>query len=70
MANLTAPMSGKVFKINVAVGDKVEVDDEVIVLEAMKMETPIFAADAGTVKEIKVNEGDNVGDDDVLVVIE
>lgn len=70
MANLTAPMSGKVFKINVAVGDKVEVDDEVIVLEAMKMETPIFASDAGTVKEIKVSEGDNVGDDDVLVVIE
>ncbi len=70
MANLTAPMSGKVFKINVAVGDKVEVDDEVIVLEAMKMETPIFASDAGVVKEIKVNEGDNVSDDEVLVVIE
>lgn len=70
MADLTAPMSGKVFKVNVNVGDRVEIDDEVVVLEAMKMETPIFATDAGVVKEIKVKEGDNVSDDDVLVIIE
>jgi len=70
VAELTAPMSGKVFKVNVSVGDQVEIDDEVIVLEAMKMETPIFATDPGVVKEIRVKEGDNVSDDDVLVVIE
>lgn len=70
MASVNAPMEGKVFKINVSVGDKVQMDDEIIVLEAMKMETPIYAADSGTVKEIKVKEGDSVSEDQVLLVIE
>lgn len=70
MADMKSPISGKVFKINVAVGDKVEMDDEVMVLEAMKMETPIFSDDAGTVKEIKVSVGDAVAEDQVLIVIE
>ncbi len=70
MADLIAPMSGKVQKVLVAVGDKVEVDDEVIILEAMKMESPIFAPESGTVKEIKVNAGDNVAEEQVLIVIE
>lgn len=70
MINITSPIGGKVWKINVSVGDKVEVDDEVIILEAMKMETPVFADDAGTVAELKVKEGDEVSEGDVLVVIE
>lgn len=70
MPNLIAPVPGKVFKVNVAPGDAVDVDDEVIVLESMKMETPIFSPVAGTVVEVLVKEGDVVNEEDILAVIE
>jgi len=70
MPELTAPIAGNVWKILIAVGDKVELDDEVIILEALKMETPIYSDDSGTVTAIKVKEGDAVNDGDVLVVID
>jgi len=69
MADLIAPIAGNVWKINVAVGEKVEIDDEVIILEALKMETPIFCDEGGTITEIKVKEGDVVNEGDVLAVI-
>jgi acetyl-CoA carboxylase biotin carboxyl carrier protein len=64
-----APMPGKVAKILVNVGDKVAEDDELLMLEAMKMENPIFAPTGGSVGEIRVKEGDSVSADQVLVVI-
>jgi acetyl-CoA carboxylase biotin carboxyl carrier protein len=70
MPELTAPIAGNVWKILVAVGDKVEMDDEVIILEALKMETPIYCEDNGTISEIKIKEGDAVKEGDVLVVID
>ena len=70
MGNLIAPLAGNVWKINVAVGDVVEIDDEVVILEALKMETPIYASDAGTVVKITVKEGESVSEDQVLIVIE
>ena len=70
MANLEAPMAGKVMEINVAVGDTIAEDDEVMVVEAMKMENPIFATEGGVVKEIKVKEGQAIGEGDVLLVLE
>jgi acetyl-CoA carboxylase biotin carboxyl carrier protein len=53
----------------VNVGDKVQADDELIILEAMKMENPICASSAGTVKEIKVKEKDKVDTNQVLIVL-
>ncbi|MDH3453621.1 MAG: biotin/lipoyl-binding carrier protein [Desulfuromonadales bacterium] len=70
MPELLAPIAGNVWKILVAVGDKVELDDELIILEALKMETPIYSDDSGTVSEIRVKEGDSVQDGDVLVIID
>lgn len=70
MSDVTAPMAGKVIDVKVNVGDTVSEDDDLIILEAMKMEMPIVAPAAGTVKEIKCKKGDSVGADDVLVVIE
>lgn len=70
MSDVTAPMAGKVIDVKVNVGDTVNEDDDLIILEAMKMEMPIVAPEAGTVKEIKCKKGDSVGADDVLVVIE
>ena len=70
MAEITAPIGGSVWKINVAVGDKVEADDEIITLEALKMETPIYAPEDGTVVSISVQEKDKVNENQVLAVIE
>lgn len=70
MSDVTAPMAGKVMDVKVNVGDTVNEDDDLIILEAMKMEMPIVASTSGTVKEIKCKKGDSVGADDVLVVIE
>ena len=70
MSDVTDPMAGKVMDVKVNVGDTVNEDDDLIILEAMKMEMPIVASASGTVKEIKCKKGDSVGADDVLVVIE
>jgi acetyl-CoA carboxylase biotin carboxyl carrier protein len=70
MPELTAPIAGNVWKILVKVGDQVELDDEMIILEALKMETPIYCDDSGTVTAIKVKEGDAVNEGDLLVVID
>ncbi len=50
-----APMVGKILKIEKNVGDHVDEDDVVIVMEAMKMEIPIVAPASGTLKEVKVD---------------
>jgi biotin carboxyl carrier protein len=69
MPDITAPMPGKIFEVNVAPGDAVDADQEVIILEAMKMEMPIVATKAGTVKSVNCNPGDAVQGGDVLVTI-
>ena len=53
-----------------AVGDEAEAGQPLLVLEAMKMENNINADKAGTVKEIKVSEGDSVGSGDTVAIIE
>jgi len=65
-----APMPGNILEIIVNVGDAVQEDDELLILEAMKMENPICAPAAGTVKEIKIKAKDVVETDQVLVIIE
>ena len=70
MSDVTAPMAGKVIEVKVQVGDSVSEDDEVIILEAMKMEMPIVAPASGKVSEVKCQKGDSVAADDVLMVIE
>ena len=67
---ILVPMSGMIAKILVNVGDQIDEDDELLVLEAMKMENPIFSTAAGVVKEIKVTVGQSVNADQVLVLIE
>jgi acetyl-CoA carboxylase biotin carboxyl carrier protein len=70
MNEVLASMAGSVWKILVKVGDQVEEDQDVVILESMKMEIPIAAEFDGTVKEVKVNEGDFVNEGDVIVVVE
>lgn len=70
MADIAAPMGGKVIDVNVNVGDAVNEGDEVLILEAMKMELPVVANESGTVKEVKCKKGDAVEAEAVLVVLE
>ena len=63
-------MGGKVIEVKVKQGDVVNEGDEVIILEAMKMELPVAANTSGTVKEVKCNKGDAVGAEAVLVELE
>lgn len=67
--DIPASITGNVWKILVKVGDDVEEDDEVAILESMKMEIPIESPDDGTVTEIRVAEGDAVQEGDVLFVL-
>lgn len=66
---IKAPMGGKVIKLLVKVGDKIAEDDEVAVLEAMKMELPILSEDDGTVAEVKVEEGQTVEEGLIICVL-
>ena len=66
---LKAPLPGTINTINVKVGDKVNVGDVVLVLEAMKMQNNIEAETAGTVTSILVNPGDSVMEGAVLLTI-
>lgn len=70
MSEVTAPMGGKIIDIKVQVGDTLNEGDEVIILEAMKMELPIVTNESGTVKEIKCKKGDAVDAEAVLAVLE
>ena len=63
------PMPGKILDVLVKVGDQVQEDDEIIMLEAMKMENPIYAPASGTVKEIKVKANDSVETQQVMMII-
>jgi biotin carboxyl carrier protein len=63
-------MVGKIVSVSVKVGDKIKEDDQVAVLEAMKMEMPIVAPASGTVKEILVAPGQEVEAEAVIAVIE
>ncbi|MDM8516946.1 acetyl-CoA carboxylase biotin carboxyl carrier protein subunit [Desulfobacterales bacterium HSG16] len=67
---VVAPLAGKIISIDTVKGAKIEEDEEVVVIEAMKMETPIFAPCDGTIAEIRVKEGDEVEEDDVIAIIE
>nr|MBL0732411.1 acetyl-CoA carboxylase biotin carboxyl carrier protein subunit [Desulfobacterales bacterium] len=57
---IVSPMPGTIIEVLVKTGDKVSADDELIILESMKMENPICASSDGTVTEVKVEEQDKV----------
>ena len=70
MADVTAHITGTIFKIETEVGASVTAGDEMIILESMKMEIPIEAPIDGVVKEILVEEGQAVEEGEVVAVVE
>jgi pyruvate carboxylase subunit B len=67
---VTAPMPGKIVKLLVKAGDKVQARQGVVVVEAMKMENELRARAAGTVSEVRVTEGTSVEAGAILVILE
>jgi biotin carboxyl carrier protein len=65
-----APMPGKIVKIMVKVGDAVDVKQQVVIVEAMKMENPVLARAKGTVKAVNFAVGDQVDTEKVIVELE
>jgi acetyl-CoA carboxylase biotin carboxyl carrier protein len=70
MKRIVSNMAGVVLEVLVKTGDQVVVDQDVVMLESMKMQIPVQATAAGTVTAIKVNAGDFVDDGDVLLEVE
>ena len=68
--DIKAHITGVVFQITSKPGDCVAAGDPVIVLESMKMEIPVEAPRAGTVKEIRVTEGQTVQEGETVAVLE
>jgi biotin carboxyl carrier protein len=65
--DVTSPLAGKVVSIDVQPGQKVEAGAQLLTLEAMKMNTYVFAPAAGTVQEVLAAPGDAVAEGQVLV---
>ncbi|TMB47682.1 MAG: biotin/lipoyl-binding carrier protein [Chloroflexi bacterium] len=70
MIEIKAELVGSVWKIKTQPGAQVGEEEELLILESMKMEIPVTAPRAGTVKEIRVKEQDVVKEGQVLVVLE
>ena len=65
-----AELTATVWKVVTEEGATVAEGDELVILESMKMEIPVVATVAGTVKEMRVSEEDRISDGDVVAVIE
>jgi acetyl-CoA carboxylase biotin carboxyl carrier protein len=66
---VTAHITGTVWKIEASVGDSVQEGDTIVILESMKMEMPVEAPTSGSITEIRAAEGAAVSEGDVLAVI-
>jgi len=70
MKRIVSNMAGVVLEFLVKPGEKIAVEQDVVMLESMKMQIPIQSTVNGVVKTIRVNEGDFVDDGDVLIEVE
>ena len=68
--DVEAQIAGNLWKIEKSVGDMVEEEDVLMIIESMKMEIPVEAPCGGRVAEIRVAEGDSIEEGAVLAVIE
>ncbi len=70
MKRIVSNMAGVVVEFLVKPGELISVDQDVVMLESMKMQIPVQATASGTVKALKANEGDFVNEGDVLIEVE
>lgn len=70
VVNVKSEIAGNVWKIQLKTGDRVDVDGEIMILESMKMEIPVLSPKAGVIKEIRVSEGEAIGEGQLVAVID
>ena len=70
LVDVKTEITGNVWKIVAKVGDELEEDEPILILESMKMEIPVSAPETGTVREILVAEGDVVSEGTVVARLE
>jgi len=63
-------IAGNVWKIEASIGDRLEEEGTILILESMKMEIPVLAPRAGTLREIKVAEGEAVAEGQVVAFLD
>ncbi len=66
---IAADVAGKVWKVEGRVGVRIAADEVILVLESMKMEIPVVAPQAGTLVELRVAEGDRVGEGEIVALL-
>lgn len=67
--SIRSEITGTVWQIRVKIGESVNEEDPIMILESMKMEIPVLSPDAGVVKEILVGEGEAVAEGQVVAVL-
>ncbi|MBW2024794.1 MAG: acetyl-CoA carboxylase biotin carboxyl carrier protein subunit [Deltaproteobacteria bacterium] len=70
LIEVRSPMAGKIISVKVNAGDMVAEEDELVIMEAMKMEIPIVAPSSGRIRDIKIEPGQEVEAESVIAVIE
>jgi biotin carboxyl carrier protein len=70
LVNVKSEIAGNVWKIQLRPGDKVEAEGEILILESMKMEIPVLSPRAGIIREIRVSEGEAIGEGQLVAVID
>ena len=70
VVNVKSEIAGNVWKIKSKPGDKIELEGEIMILESMKMEIPVLSPKAGTIKEIRVNEGEAVAEGQLVAILD
>jgi len=70
VAEVRAEMVANVWKVVAAEGAEVSDGDTLVILESMKMEIPVLSPKAGVVREIKVSEGEAIGEGHLVAVLE
>ncbi|CAN5810640.1 acetyl-CoA carboxylase biotin carboxyl carrier protein subunit [soil metagenome] len=70
VVNVKSEIAGNVWKIVAKPGDRIEFEGEIMILESMKMEIPVLSPRAGILKEIKVDEGEAIGEGQLVAILD
>ena len=70
VVNVKSEIAGNVWKIQTRPGDQIEADGEIMILESMKMEIPVLSPKAGTIKEIRVSEGEAIDEGQLVAILD
>jgi len=69
-SEIKSEITGKIWKVEAKIGQAVEAEEQIVVIESMKMEIPVLAPSKGTISEIRVAEGEDVLEGQVVAVMD